>query len=271
MSTDAASTATPDIIRFPPAAARRRSTRPAVERLKRRRSTSSSASGSASRASRRSRSSAATAPTSTATASSASRPTWSSARWPRRRARSCSAGASRASTSRSTARGRTSRTEGVGTLRPRPGDRRGALLAQGRRRAHGAHRRRPAGDLVLLAAGERPGPRPDGAAARVPRRAERHAQARARRHDGAPASWRERIVEMATVVAGSEAARRRRPPICGNICTISPLSQDDDGHRGGARLRRGRHPRELHAHADHGLDGAGCRWPGPSSSARPRS
>ncbi|MGE5228925.1 MAG: trimethylamine methyltransferase family protein [Deltaproteobacteria bacterium] len=39
----------------------------------------------------------------------------------------------------------------------------------------------------------------------------------------------ERVVEMATVVAGSEAARRARPPICGNICTISPLSQDDTG------------------------------------------
>lgn len=39
----------------------------------------------------------------------------------------------------------------------------------------------------------------------------------------------ERIVEMATVVAGSEAARRARPPICGNVCTISPLSQDTTG------------------------------------------
>jgi len=39
----------------------------------------------------------------------------------------------------------------------------------------------------------------------------------------------ERIVEMATVVAGSEAARRARPPVCGNIFTISPLSQDDTG------------------------------------------
>jgi trimethylamine--corrinoid protein Co-methyltransferase len=39
----------------------------------------------------------------------------------------------------------------------------------------------------------------------------------------------ERVVEMATVVAGSEEARRARPPICGNICTISPLSQDDTG------------------------------------------
>ncbi len=39
----------------------------------------------------------------------------------------------------------------------------------------------------------------------------------------------ERVVEMATVVAGSEDGRRARPPICGNICTISPLSQDDTG------------------------------------------
>ena len=39
----------------------------------------------------------------------------------------------------------------------------------------------------------------------------------------------ERVVEMATVVAGSEEARRARPPVCGNICTISPLSQDDTG------------------------------------------
>ncbi len=39
----------------------------------------------------------------------------------------------------------------------------------------------------------------------------------------------ERVVEMAAVVAGSEDVRRARPPICGNICTISPLSQDDTG------------------------------------------
>jgi trimethylamine--corrinoid protein Co-methyltransferase len=37
------------------------------------------------------------------------------------------------------------------------------------------------------------------------------------------------IVEMATVVAGSEEVRRKRPPICSNICTIAPLSQDQDG------------------------------------------
>jgi trimethylamine--corrinoid protein Co-methyltransferase len=36
-------------------------------------------------------------------------------------------------------------------------------------------------------------------------------------------------VEMATVVAGSEEVRRKRPPICANICTIAPLSQDGDG------------------------------------------
>lgn len=37
------------------------------------------------------------------------------------------------------------------------------------------------------------------------------------------------IVEMSTVVAGSEEERRRRPPICANICTIAPLAQDSDG------------------------------------------
>ncbi|HUV28065.1 MAG TPA: trimethylamine methyltransferase family protein [Anaerolineales bacterium] len=37
------------------------------------------------------------------------------------------------------------------------------------------------------------------------------------------------IVEMATVVAGSEGERRRRPPVCANICTVAPLAQDDDG------------------------------------------
>ncbi len=37
------------------------------------------------------------------------------------------------------------------------------------------------------------------------------------------------IVEMATVVAGSESERRKRPPICGNICTIAPLAHDEDG------------------------------------------
>ena len=37
------------------------------------------------------------------------------------------------------------------------------------------------------------------------------------------------IVDMATVVAGDEAQRRRRPPICGNICTISPLAHDEHG------------------------------------------
>jgi trimethylamine--corrinoid protein Co-methyltransferase len=37
------------------------------------------------------------------------------------------------------------------------------------------------------------------------------------------------IVEMATVVAGGEAERRRRPPVCANICTIAPLAQDAHG------------------------------------------
>ena len=37
------------------------------------------------------------------------------------------------------------------------------------------------------------------------------------------------VVEMATIVAGDEASRRRRPPICGNICTISPLAHDANG------------------------------------------
>jgi trimethylamine--corrinoid protein Co-methyltransferase len=37
------------------------------------------------------------------------------------------------------------------------------------------------------------------------------------------------VVEMVTVVAGSEEVRRRRPPICANICTIAPLAHDHDG------------------------------------------
>ena len=37
------------------------------------------------------------------------------------------------------------------------------------------------------------------------------------------------LVEMATVIAGSEAIRRIRPPICANICTIAPLAHDSDG------------------------------------------
>jgi len=37
------------------------------------------------------------------------------------------------------------------------------------------------------------------------------------------------IVEMATVVAGSDETRRRRPPINANICTIAPLAHDTDG------------------------------------------
>jgi trimethylamine--corrinoid protein Co-methyltransferase len=37
------------------------------------------------------------------------------------------------------------------------------------------------------------------------------------------------IVEMATLVAGSEEQMRRRPPVCANICTIAPLAQDAHG------------------------------------------
>ena len=37
------------------------------------------------------------------------------------------------------------------------------------------------------------------------------------------------IVEMATVVAGSNEERRRRPPINANICTIAPLAHDKHG------------------------------------------
>jgi len=37
------------------------------------------------------------------------------------------------------------------------------------------------------------------------------------------------LVEMATVVAGSEEERRKRPPICGNICGIAPLAHDEHG------------------------------------------
>jgi trimethylamine--corrinoid protein Co-methyltransferase len=37
------------------------------------------------------------------------------------------------------------------------------------------------------------------------------------------------IVEMATVVAGSDAERRLRPPINANICTIAPLAHDTHG------------------------------------------
>ena len=37
------------------------------------------------------------------------------------------------------------------------------------------------------------------------------------------------IVDMATVVAGTEDERRRRSPVCANICTIAPLAQDAHG------------------------------------------
>jgi len=37
------------------------------------------------------------------------------------------------------------------------------------------------------------------------------------------------LVEMATVVSGSEKERRKRPPICANICGIAPLAHDEHG------------------------------------------
>jgi trimethylamine--corrinoid protein Co-methyltransferase len=37
------------------------------------------------------------------------------------------------------------------------------------------------------------------------------------------------LVEMATVVAGSDKERRKRPPICANICGIAPLAHDENG------------------------------------------
>jgi len=37
------------------------------------------------------------------------------------------------------------------------------------------------------------------------------------------------LVEMATVVAGSEDQRRKYPPICANICGIAPLAHDQHG------------------------------------------
>lgn len=37
------------------------------------------------------------------------------------------------------------------------------------------------------------------------------------------------IVEMASVISGSTEVRINRPPICANICTISPLSHDKHG------------------------------------------
>ena len=40
-------------------------------------------------------------------------------------------------------------------------------------------------------------------------------------------------VDMATVVAGSDEVRIKRPPICANICTISPLSHDREGIESG--------------------------------------
>jgi trimethylamine--corrinoid protein Co-methyltransferase len=37
------------------------------------------------------------------------------------------------------------------------------------------------------------------------------------------------VAQMAEVLAGSSTDLRRRPPICANICTVSPLSQDPVG------------------------------------------
>jgi len=37
------------------------------------------------------------------------------------------------------------------------------------------------------------------------------------------------LVEMATVVSGSDEVRRKRPPICANICSIAPLAHDEHG------------------------------------------
>jgi trimethylamine--corrinoid protein Co-methyltransferase len=37
------------------------------------------------------------------------------------------------------------------------------------------------------------------------------------------------VIEMATIVAGSTEKRIHRPPLCANICTISPLSHDKHG------------------------------------------
>jgi len=37
------------------------------------------------------------------------------------------------------------------------------------------------------------------------------------------------LVEMATVVSGSDDERRKRPPICANICGIAPLAHDEHG------------------------------------------
>jgi trimethylamine--corrinoid protein Co-methyltransferase len=37
------------------------------------------------------------------------------------------------------------------------------------------------------------------------------------------------LIEMATVVSGSKSERRKRPPICANICGIAPLSHDEHG------------------------------------------
>jgi len=41
------------------------------------------------------------------------------------------------------------------------------------------------------------------------------------------------LFEMATVVSGSDEERRKRPPICANICGIAPLAHDEHGIESG--------------------------------------
>jgi trimethylamine--corrinoid protein Co-methyltransferase len=50
------------------------------------------------------------------------------------------------------------------------------------------------------------------------------------------------IVEMATVVAGTVEERVKRPPICANICTISPLSHDTYGIEAALKYAEARIP-----------------------------
>lgn len=44
-----------------------------------------------------------------------------------------------------------------------------------------------------------------------------------------PSELAQYTVEMATIVAGNDDVRRKRSPICANICTIAPLGHDTDG------------------------------------------
>jgi trimethylamine--corrinoid protein Co-methyltransferase len=37
------------------------------------------------------------------------------------------------------------------------------------------------------------------------------------------------VIEMASAVSGNEQVLKKRPPICANVCTISPLSHDKEG------------------------------------------